>query len=182
MYLRGHEIHKVTDEQSKISPAPCTVAALPRFSAMIARCTTNPQQQGQYIRPTLQQIAADNRACVSTAYAKYPTIYASDLNTGASSIAQLADESRPTLEQALLYAARHDDILACRHQFREAIASAWPDIVPILDNEWAAADQVNALVIERKISWAESARRMGKIAAQGRSQLAAAKRELRAQR
>jgi len=150
---------------------------------MMAGCTTFPQQPGRYIRPTLQQIAADNRACLSAVYAKYPTLYASDPDTGASSIAELTDEARPTLEQARLYAARHDDILLCRQQLREAIiASEWPDIVPVLDSEWVAADQINTLVIERKISWAEAAKRLRHIEAEGQSQLAAAERELRAQR
>jgi len=148
---------------------------------ILVGCATLPQQRGQSIGLTLQQAGADLKACGSAAYAKYPSLYVPNLTTGAPSMAQLTDETRPTPEQARLFAARWDDLRECNQQWRNAIASVRPDVVAILENQQAAADQLAALVIERKVTWAESARNSQQIQAATRSQLAATDREWRAE-
>lgn len=148
---------------------------------LMAGCATLQQQQGQYIRATLQQGVADSKACVSAVYAKYPSLYMLDLTTGEPSMAQLTDETRPTPEQARLESARYDDLRPCRERFRSTFATVRPDLVPILDDQWAADEQLVALVVERKITWAEDARRIQQLQAAMRSQIAAANRELRAE-
>jgi hypothetical protein len=142
-----------------------------------AGCATPAQHQVGYTGATIRQAVADGRACAASVYAKYPSLYTPDLSTGELPMAQMTDDTRPTPDEARLLAARRNDILPCRKRALDKIATARSDITSILARSWASDDQITALLIERKVTWAGAAREEQKVTAETRARLLAADRE-----
>jgi len=75
------------------------------------------------------------------------------------SMAQLTDETYATNEEARLLALQHDDVMQCLNTYIAAIGPIFPQAVPIYIEARDEVTARTALLIERKITWAESARR-----------------------
>lgn len=149
----------------------CALALL-----VLAGCATRAQQV-QFTATTIRQAVADGKACAASVYARYPSLYAPNLSTGKLPIAQLTDETLPTPDKARLIAARNRDILGCRKQVLDEIAPVRSDITSILAASWASDDRITTLLVKRKITWAEAARREQKVTATTRARLLAADHE-----
>ena len=75
------------------------------------------------------------------------------------SMAQLTNETYPTDEEARLLALQHDEAVQCVNTYIAAVGPIFPQAVPMDIEARDEGTARTALLIERKITWAESARR-----------------------
>jgi hypothetical protein len=97
-----------------------------------------------------------------------------DLDTMQPAAADLADETIPSAQDARLFAARFDAVNPCREDFLRAVAIARPDLAPVLADEFKAAGAISELIVERRVTWAEAARRSQELSSDVRQNVAAA--------
>jgi hypothetical protein len=146
-----------------------------------AGCATQAQRQVQQVGNSLREARAQVKACVQSVESKpeYALLLPHTLGPGATqpTMAMLTDERLATPEEARLWAVRHDELSICSDQMQQAFASARPDVVPIYAAGRAASDAIAVQLVERKITWAELARRVQGLNTELRQQLAAADRE-----
>jgi hypothetical protein len=121
---------------------------------------------------------AQFRACVTSVIDKpeYDAlrVHILDLDTMQPARAELADETIPSAQDARLFAARFDAVNPCREDFLRAVATPRPDLVPVLADEFKAAGAISELVVERRVTWAEAARRAQVLSSDARQKVAAA--------
>lgn len=108
-------------------------------------------------------------SCVSTVIQKpaYEQLlpHLQNLDTGRHTAAQLTDETFPSQSDAALFAARFNELNECRAQYLAAISPARPDLVPIVVDTYSRGDEISALLVQRRITWAEAARRSEAVTA-----------------
>src|ERR1700750_1522394 len=101
---------------------------------LLVSCATAPQRQVERTQTALKAVSIDFRACVQAVWDKpqYAPLrpYTPDLNTGEYPMSLLTDEQLPTLEEARLFAARHDEAAHCRSTFMRGISVARPALLP----------------------------------------------------
>lgn len=147
-----------------------------------AGCATAAQQKAQQIQAVSQLASAEFKQCVYRVRDKpeYALLipHSVDLSTGQPTMQQLIDETVPTAEEAKLLIARHDDALPCRKRFVDQLSTTVPAFADIMLMEMANADAIAALLVQRKITWAEATRQEQKLAGDARSKLLSAGREI----
>jgi len=145
---------------------------------LLAACATAAQRQAQQASTMTREAATQLKSCISAVVDKpeYAALlpHTPDLDSGQHTMAQLTNETVPSVQDARLFAARFDEVNPCRKRFLSALAAVRPDLVPILADGYAKGDAVAALLVERKITWAESAKRAEENTNSLRKQLAAA--------
>jgi clan AA aspartic protease (TIGR02281 family) len=82
-----------------------------------------------------------------------------NLDAGQRRKTELTDETIPSLEEARLLAAELAATIPCHKGFIDAWMAIRPDVVPIMANGFQRLVAARELLIERKITWAEAARR-----------------------
>jgi hypothetical protein len=118
------------------------------------------------------------RACVTSVidqpeYAAL-RVHTLDLDTMQPAPADLANETIPSAQDARLFAARFDAVNPCREDFLRAVAIPRPDLAPVLADEFKAAGAISELIVERRVTWAEAARRAQELSSDVRQKVAAA--------
>src|SRR3984957_10851589 len=101
-------------------------------------------------------------------------VHTLDLDTMQPTITQLTDETIPSEQDARLFAARFDATNRCREELLMDIAIPRPDLAPILADEFTQAGTIAVLVVERKVTWAEAARRSQMLSGDLRQRITAA--------
>jgi hypothetical protein len=104
--------------------------------------------------------------CNSEVGIRIVAVHAPDLQTGQHTITQLTDETIPSEQDAGLIALRYFDTNKCRQQLLSGLSTSYPNIVPIMANEFTQVQASYVLIVERNITWAEFARRTQAIAKQ----------------
>lgn len=144
-------------------------------------CATGAQRQAQQTGAGLQDIKAEAKACFAAVRSKPEyqplLVHSPDLDSGQPTMAQLTNETLPSPSEARLVAASYDDASRCRNRILSALSGVRPDIVPILSNTYIEGSTVTALLVQRKITWAESARRGQSRLGEMRQRLAEADRQ-----
>lgn len=147
----------------------------------LAGCATAAQKQVQQAGAIMTEARTQVKACITTIRAKpeYASLlqHLPDPNTNQFTMAQLTDNRLPSPRDARLMAARYDDMETCRTQFLNSVSSARPDLVPIIANAYTAGSMIVASLVERKMTWAESARREQAILVELRQKAADADRQ-----
>ena len=93
------------------------------------------------------------------------------------SMAQMTDETRPTAREAALFAALSDAQSGCFRTVVAEVQSVRPDVATIMGNQRAAVLQVQAQLVERRVTWAEYARQVQRIGSEASAQIAAANQQ-----
>jgi len=139
---------------------------------------TAAQRQAEQAVATTREAAAQNKACVAKVIAnpEYAPllVHVPNPDTGQHTMAQLTDETIPSEQDARLSAAWYDEATLCRGPFLSAVSTARPDLVPIFTDAYGKADARAVLIVERKITWAEAARRSQADLSDARQKIAAA--------
>jgi hypothetical protein len=102
------------------------------------------------------------------------SVHTLDLDTMRPAPAELADETIPSAEEARLFAARFDEVNPCRENFLREVTIARPDLAPVLADEFRAAGVISVLVVDRRVTWAEAARRAQALSSDVRKKILAA--------
>jgi len=103
--------------------------------------------------------------------------YLPDPVTGQFSMVQLTNETRPTAQDAALFASWYDANSGCNRVYPTAIQSARPDVAAIEDNWLTARSQVATQLVERRITWAEFARQWQRLLSEANTQIAEANQQ-----
>jgi hypothetical protein len=147
---------------------------------------TGAQRQVQQVGLSLREGAAQLKACIRTIQNKpeYALLLPHTLDPDVTqpTMAMLTDERLPSPDEARLWAARHDEMSICRDQAQQVLSSVRPGAASIVAASRAASDVLGVQLVERKITWAEFARRGQGLNAETKLQLAAADREWMADR
>lgn len=145
---------------------------------VISGCATAAQRQVQQSIAVTQQASKALKTCLTTQreQPEYASLvsHLPDLDSGQPTIAQLTDDTIPSPEDARLTAALYDRETQCRAAFLNSLAAARPDLVPILADATQRGSAVVVLVVKRKITWADAARKMQAEASITRKQVLAA--------
>lgn len=148
-------------------------------SALLAGCTPTPREYATQVGQETDQDAATFSACLKEIRSRpqYAPLLAhvSDLDTGPT-MAQLTDEATPSGDDARLLAARFDATNTCRTKFMTDLSTVRPDLVIILAPAFTKREDVVVLLVERKITWADAARRTRTIAQDMQQRIALANR------
>jgi hypothetical protein len=147
---------------------------------------TGAQRQVQQVGLSLREASAQAKTCVRAVQNKpeYALLLPHTLDPDVTqpTMAMLTDERLPTSEEAREWSARHDEISICRDHALQVLSSVRPDAAGIVVASRAASDALGVQLVERKITWAEFARRGQGISAETRRQLTEADREWMADR
>lgn len=147
----------------------------------LAGCATAAQKRAQQADSIMTEARTQVKTCLTTIRAKpeYTSLlpHLPDPNTDQFTMAQLTDEKIPSPRDARLIASRYDDMGTCRIQFLNSVSLARPDVVPVIANAYAEGSMIVASLVERKITWAESARREQAILVELRQKAADADRQ-----
>ena len=151
------------------------------LACLVAGCAQTPQEHVQQVGSETDQAAASFDDCLKQirnkpAYASLVP-HSSDLGTSQPSMAQLTDETLPSPEDARLVAARFDENNVCRSKFLNALATPRPDLVPIFEDAFTKREGIAVLLVERKTTWAEAARRTKNLSSDLQQRLASANRQ-----
>lgn len=156
----------------------CVRAAAVFLVVGLAGCATAAQREVQQAGTVTREALAQFKGCMAAVWAKPD--YASLLphspapGAGQPTMAQLTDETVPTVEEAHLLAARFDDDGPCKKSLLASLSTARPDLVPILANAYSKGAEIIAQLVERKITWAASMRQAAANESDVRTQIAAA--------
>jgi hypothetical protein len=101
-------------------------------------------------------------------------VHTLDLDAMQPALAELADETIPSAQDARRFAARFDAVNPCREDFLRAVAVPRPDLAAVLSDDFNAAGAISELVVERQVTWAEAARRAQALSGDARQKVAAA--------
>jgi hypothetical protein len=158
-------------------PLLCLLAVV----AVLTGCATAAQRQAQQSGVAIREAMTQFKACVvpildKPEYAPL-LVHTPDIDTGQHTMAQLTDETIPSVEDARLFGARFDDSNPCRSRLLTALSTARPDVVPILARSYTHGSAIVVLIVERKITWAEAARRSQENSDNLREQLTLADRQ-----
>jgi len=118
---------------------------------------------------------AQRRACAMLPHSPNP-------ETGQISMTWLTDETLPSPEDARLLANRTDEMSGCWDSYVRAIGTVRPDLVPLLREGWIKNQLSMAAMVKRKITGAEGARQTLANISYLQQGIAAANRELLAER
>jgi hypothetical protein len=136
------------------------------------------QQQVDQARAAMQDARMLYMSCAGAVVQKpayRPLLpHTQNLDTGKHTAAQLADETFPSAADAALLAARFNDFNECRAQYLAVVSPVRPDLVPIVVDSYTAWDETSAQLAQRKITWAEAARRTEVANAAAHEKIAAA--------
>ena len=100
-----------------------------------------------------------------------------DPTTNQFTMAQLTNEKLASPGDAKLMASRYDELGNCRAQFLISVSNARPDLIPVFAGAYTEGSAIVASLVERKITWAESARREQVIVSELRKKAADADRQ-----
>jgi hypothetical protein len=152
------------------------------MAASLAGCgATRAQRQIQQAEGTMTEAREQAKTCVAAIRAKpkYEVLlpHLPDPNTNQFTMAQLTNERLPSPGAARLMASRYDELGSCRTQFLNSVANARPDLVPVFAKAYTEGSAIVASLVERKITWAESARREQVVVSDLRQKAADADRQ-----
>ncbi len=170
---------------------PALVAVMLVLAASSSASAQSAQrQQVDQARAAMQDAHMLYTSCISAVIQKpaYGPLlpHTQNLDTGRHTAAQLADETFPSQSDAALFVARFNELNDCRAQYLAAISPVRPDLVPIVVDAYSGGDEISALLVQRRITWAEAARRSEAANAETREKAVAAEHawiaELRSER
>jgi hypothetical protein len=146
-----------------------------------AGCTPTTQEHAQQVGSATDDAAVAFSACLKAirerpAYASV-AVHTTDLDSGAPTITQLTDETVPSIQDAQLLGARFDATNSCRGNFLNALATVRPDLVPVFEDAFTKREAVVVVLVERKITWGEGARRTKVLANDMQQKIANANRQ-----
>lgn len=181
----GSNEHRGADvEEGRLRQAIRTTAVwhLILLTALAASgCAPTPQERAQQVGSATDDAAVAFSACLKKvrsegAYA--PLVpHITDVDTGPPTMAQLTDETMPSVAESKLIAARFDESNVCRGNFLNALAVSRPDLVIVFEDAFTKREAVVAQLVERKITWAEAARRTKTLSNDMRQKIANANRQ-----
>jgi hypothetical protein len=146
-----------------------------------AGCAPTAQQHAQEVGSATDDAAVAFSTCLKEIrerpiYASL-AVHTTDLDSGSPNIAQLTDETIPSIQDAQLLGARFDATNSCRGNFLNALATARPDLVPVFEDAFTKREAVVVILVERKVSWGEGARRTKVLASDMQQKIANANRQ-----
>jgi hypothetical protein len=133
------------------------------IALILVGCGTTVNRHAQQPGWATQEAWAQFKACARsvTDRPEYASLLAHtpDLDTMQPAMAQLTDETIPSEQDARLFATRFDKVNKCRDDLLMAVSTPRPDLTPILEDEFTQSGAIAVLIVDRKITWAEAARR-----------------------
>ena len=139
------------------------LSSIALIALIVAGCSTAAHRQAQLPGWATQEAWAEFKACVKSVMdqSEYAALFVHtlDLDTMQPTTTQLTDETIPSEQDARVFAARFDETNRCREELLTDIAIPRPDLTPILADEFTQAGAIAVLVVERRVTWAEAARR-----------------------
>ena len=131
---------------------------------LLAGCQTTAQKQMAHLRETQNLMAQNAQWCIQHIEAN-PTyqslaVHISLNGNRPPSLQQLADNNYPDESEVKLLFSFHNDLIKCREQAIQALNASMPGAVPTLVAGYHAADLVTADLIQRKITYGESNKRI----------------------
>jgi hypothetical protein len=154
------------------------LSSIALIALILPGCSTAAHRQAQQPGWATQEAWAEFKACVKSVMdqSEYAAllVHTLDLDTMQPTITQLTDETIPSEQDARLFAARFDATNRCREELLMDIAIPRPDLAPILADEFTQAGAIAVLVVERKVTWAEAARRSQMLSGDLRQKITAA--------
>jgi hypothetical protein len=149
--------------QSSLRAAGIRCSSIALIALGLVGCGTATNKHAQQPGWATQVAWTQFKACVRsvTNRPEYASLLAHTpgVDTMQPVTAQLTDEAIPSEQDARLFGTRFDEVNKCRDDLLMAVATPRPDLTPILQDEFTQADGIDVLVVERKITWAEAARR-----------------------
>jgi len=161
-----------------LAAAAASVLSLVGYAGMGLGATEAQRESAAVVQAAIAQ----RQACHSAVLARpefAPLLpHLPDPTTGQFGMAQMTNETRPTAAEATLLVDFFDAGGRCFRDYITAVQSVRPDVATILDNEQAAAQsQFQVPLVERQITWAESARRSQRLVSETNAQIAAANQQ-----
>jgi hypothetical protein len=152
-----------------------TIAGL---ALLLAGCSAAAHRQAQAPGWATQKAWARFKTCVTSVMnePKYAglLVHSLDLDTMQPTTGQLADATIPSEQDARLFAARFDATNRCREELLMAVATPRPDLAPIIADEFTQAGAIAVLIVERRVTWADAARRSQALSGELQQEIAAA--------
>jgi hypothetical protein len=154
------------------------LSSIALIALIVAGCSTAAHRQAQLPGWATQEAWAEFKACVKSVMdqSEYAAllVHTLDLDTMQPTTTQLTDETIPSEQDARVFAARFDETNRCREELLTDIAIPRPDLTPILADEFTQAGAIAVLVVERRVTWAEAARRSQMLSGDLRQRITAA--------
>ena len=154
------------------------LSSIALIALIVAGCSTAAHRQAQLPGWATQEAWAEFKACVKSVMdqSEYAAllVHTLDLDTMQPTTTQLTDETIPSEQDARVFAARFDETNRCREELLTDIAVPRPDLTPILADEFTQAGAIAVLVVERRVTWAEAARRSQMLSGDLRQRITAA--------
>ena len=151
---------------------------LAAIALILAGCSAAEHGQTQQPGWATQEAWAQFKMCAT--WMMHEPEYASllvhplDLDTMQPAMGQLTDATLPSEQDARLFSARFDATNRCREELLRAIAIPRPDLAPILADGFTEAGAIAVLIVERRVTWADAARRSQVLSGDLRQRIAAA--------
>ena len=126
---------------------------------VLTGCATAAQRQSKTMDNVVHQAGTGLHACVAEVYHNpdYEVIMPHvPLNMASPTMAQLADDTRPTKDDGQLLIKFHDDILPCRQAYLQKIQNVVPGIAQVMSEGWVETDKIMMKLVKRKITWGEA--------------------------
>ncbi len=154
------------------------LSSIALIALIVAGCSTAAHRQAQLPGWATQEAWAEFKACVKSVMdqSEYAAllVHTLDLDTMQPTTTQLTDETIPSEQDARVFAARFDETNRCREELLTDIAIPRPDLTPILADEFTQAGAIAVLVVARRVTWAEAARRSQMLSGDLRQRITAA--------
>lgn len=129
---------------------------------LLTACNTTAQREAASIGAGLNTTKQKAKACGDEVAARpeFAPLAKKMKLDGPATLQQLADQERPTAQEARLLGSYNEAILPCRQLRIEGMSKSMPQIVPILMRHYADIDAVQVDLMQRKLSWGEGLQRL----------------------
>ena len=130
----------------------------------LSACATMAQQQFKGMQGGLTLARAHEKACQDRVNADAPPV--AGKTSFRPTAAQLADQTLPTPDEARQVARHSTAIAACHTTFRDEAAAADQALAQPIDQAIFDVNNIEADLIQRRITWGEANRRLYQVTAQ----------------
>ena len=127
----------------------------------LSACATMAQQQFKNMQGGIALARTHVKACEERVNADAPPVASKTSPTPTA--AQLADQTLPTPDEARQVARHSAAITACCTTFRDELAAADPALAQPVDQLIFDANNIDADLIQRRITWGEANRRLYQV-------------------
>jgi hypothetical protein len=147
---------------SRITLSARRAAVAVLTGSLLVGCTTAAQRQYQAMSTNNQAVLAQAKACTTDLYNSpeaAPLRPHLPLNPTQATLTQLSDPALATPPEITAINQLYPRYKACQQAVVAGLSRSMPSLMPVLEKTYAAGDDDNVLLIQRKISWGERVHR-----------------------